>query len=77
MTVTWAPQDPADTITRNYRHGICGPTPQYPCFIAPDVILGNSYSFRKAPGSAPSYIRMYAENEAHRFTGSQVLTITV
>ncbi|MEU1708143.1 hypothetical protein ABZ478_22625 [Streptomyces sp. NPDC005706] len=77
VTVTWDPKDPADTITRNYRPGSCGPTPQYPCFIAPQVILGNSFSFKKAPNTAPAYVKIYAENAIHQYTGSQILTVTV
>ncbi|MFF5014085.1 hypothetical protein [Streptomyces sp. NPDC001165] len=77
VTVTWDPKDPADTITRNYRPGLCGETPQYPCFIAPQVILGNSFSFKKAPNTAPAYVKIYAENATHQLTGSEVLTVTV
>ncbi|MFJ4321713.1 hypothetical protein ACIP3A_01155 [Streptomyces tricolor] len=77
VTVTWNPQDPADTLTRNYRPGLCGPTPQDPCFVAPHVILGTSYSFKKAPGTAPAYIKIYAETATHTLTGSQTLTVTV
>ncbi|MET9828578.1 hypothetical protein ABZ078_04570 [Streptomyces sp. NPDC006385] len=77
VTVTWDPKDPADTITRNYRPGSCGPTPQHPCFISSQVILGNSFSFKKAPNTAPAYVKIYAENATHQLTGSQVLTVTV
>jgi hypothetical protein len=77
VTVTWDPKDPEDTITRNYRPGFCGPTPQYPCFISSQVILGNSFSFKKAPNTAPAYVKIYAENATHQLTGSQVLTVTV
>ncbi|MGW5476526.1 hypothetical protein [Streptomyces sp. NPDC004008] len=77
VTVTWDPKDPADTVTRNYRPGFCGPTPQNPCFVSSQVILGNSFSFKKAPGTAPAYVKIYAENATHRLTGSQILTVTV
>ncbi|MFI9611309.1 hypothetical protein ACIHCM_06390 [Streptomyces sp. NPDC052023] len=43
----------------------------------PQVILGNSSSFEKVPGTAPAYVKIYAENAAHRLTGSGVLTVTV
>ncbi|MFE1954097.1 hypothetical protein ACFW9D_26940 [Streptomyces sp. NPDC059524] len=77
VTVTWDAKAVEDTVTRNYRVGNCGPTPQYPCFVAPDIILGNSFSFTMAPGSAPRYIKVYAENASHQLTGSQVLTVAV
>lgn len=77
VTVTWAPKDPADTVTRNYRVGLCGETPQAPCFVSPDVILGNSFSFQQSPGTGPLYFKAYAEDAAHRLTGSAVLVITV
>ncbi|MCE0445866.1 hypothetical protein LT493_15815 [Streptomyces tricolor] len=35
VTVTWNPQDPADTLTRNYRPGLCGPTPETPASSPP------------------------------------------
>lgn len=77
VTVAWDPKDPADTLTRNYRPGSCGPTPQDPCFISSQIILGNSFSFKKAPDTAPVYVKIYAENAAHQLTGSQALTVTV
>ncbi len=77
VTVTWDPKDPADTVTRNYRPGFCGPTPQYPCFSSSQVILGNSFSFTKAPNTDPLYVKIYAENATHQLTGSQILTVTV
>ncbi|MEU6668012.1 hypothetical protein [Streptomyces sp. NPDC046727] len=77
VTVTWDPKDPTDTITRNYRPGSCGPTPQEPCFISSQIILGNSFSFKKAPNTAPMYVKIYAESATHQLTGSSVLTVTV
>lgn len=77
VTVTWDAKAAEDTVTRNYRPGNCGPTPQYPCFVAPDVLLENHFSFKMSPGSAPRYVKIYAENAAHQLTGSHILTITV
>ncbi|MFF2503564.1 hypothetical protein ACFVTY_09340 [Streptomyces sp. NPDC058067] len=77
VTVTWDAKTPDDTVTINYRIGNCGPTPQYPCFVAPNVIREGHFSFKMTPGSSPRYIKIYAENAAHQLTRSQVLTVTV
>ncbi|MGV9940716.1 hypothetical protein [Streptomyces sp. NPDC003401] len=77
VTVTWDPKDPADTVTRAYRPALCGETPQAPCFVSPDVVAGNSFTFTKSPGTAPVYVRIYAENADRRLTGSAVLVVTI
>jgi hypothetical protein len=77
VTVTWDAKAADDTVTHNYRPGNCGPTPQYPCFVAPNVLLENRYSFKMSPGAAPRYLKIYAETATHQLTGSQILTITV
>ncbi|MFJ9040981.1 hypothetical protein ACIRF8_30965 [Streptomyces sp. NPDC102406] len=78
VTVTWDPKAPTDTITRSYSPGSCGPTPAYPCFIAVSYVLtANTWTFKKTPGAEPTYFRLYAQNEAHRYAGSEILVITV
>ncbi|MGC9543727.1 fibronectin type III domain-containing protein [Streptomyces sp. UG1] len=74
VTVTWDPRDSADSVTRNYRVGLCG-TPPGPCFVSDEVISGNSLSFHLAPGRTV-YFKVFAENASHQLTGSEALTIT-
>jgi len=75
VTVTWAPKDPEDTITRNYRPGLCSSPAGSSCFVSSQIIMNNSFSFKKAPNST-TYFKVYAEDATHQLTGSEVLTIT-
>ncbi|MEL5955525.1 fibronectin type III domain-containing protein [Streptomyces sp. CLV115] len=79
VTVRWDPKDPADTVTTGYREGSCsGPsTADGPCFVRASgpLLDGNSFTFRLAAGRT-FHFRVYAENAAHRTTGSAILTVT-
>ncbi|WP_181798092.1 hypothetical protein [Streptomyces sp. WELS2] len=80
VTVTWAPKDPADTVTRYYRTGLCGTgeVPGEPCFVSSRPVTENSFSFTLAPGQAPLGFRVYAVSNVYPYalTASDLLVIT-